>query len=327
VGTSFACDAWGRMISKTRGNYSAGYAWGEGDKLTGVASSFPGEGSVTYAYGGDGKRRERNDGTLTKYRWDRGWNVLHEENGSGGLTLSLVPHRADIAGSSPATGTIRYTLTDHLGSLRALYAPDKTRLGRQEYTPYGSDYLQTGASATRAYTGHDRDAATGLYFAPYRHYSPDLARWLSRDPAGTIDGPNVYAFVLGDPVNLVDPSGLSCTKNERFLVTLACYIGGDEGIFGCPGARAFWTGETALIAMDLSTDKKLRKYVAKNLAKGVLKRLGQKALLNLIPGVGGVLAIAWEGAAVVRCAKRADEYCDGKGRMPGPPTFGRRSEI
>jgi hypothetical protein len=108
------------MTGKAQGSYSAAYAWGEGDKLTAVTSSFPGEGSVTYAYGGDGKRRERDDGTFTKYRWDAGWNVLEEEDGTGALTSTLVGKLADLAGTNPSTGTARYVLADHLGSQRAL---------------------------------------------------------------------------------------------------------------------------------------------------------------------------------------------------------------
>ena len=30
-----------------------------------------------------------------------------------------------------------------------------------------------------------------------------------RDPLGMVDGPNVYAYVMGSPVNNIDPSGLA----------------------------------------------------------------------------------------------------------------------
>jgi hypothetical protein len=45
----------------------------------------------------------------------------------------------------------------------------------------------------------------------HRVYLADLARWTRRDPAGYVDGMNVYAYVGAMPVGMVDPMGLiSC---------------------------------------------------------------------------------------------------------------------
>ena len=52
------------------------------------------------------------------------------------------------------------------------------------------------------------DGESGLYYAPHRYYSPFQARWTTRDPLGMVDGPNVYAYVRGNPVNFRDPLGL-----------------------------------------------------------------------------------------------------------------------
>ena len=41
-----------------------------------------------------------------------------------------------------------------------------------------------------------------------RFYDPQIGRFLTPDPAGTIDSPNLYAYVLNDPINFTDPSGL-----------------------------------------------------------------------------------------------------------------------
>jgi uncharacterized protein RhaS with RHS repeats len=41
-----------------------------------------------------------------------------------------------------------------------------------------------------------------------RDYDPQLGRWVSKDPILLDgDGPNLYAYVLNDPVNQIDSSG------------------------------------------------------------------------------------------------------------------------
>jgi RHS repeat-associated protein len=66
---------------------------------------------------------------------------------------------------------------------------------------------------THRFTGHDLDPATGLYFAPFRYYYPTGARWMTRDPLGMVDGPNVYAYAGGHPINRIDPLGRSMWWN------------------------------------------------------------------------------------------------------------------
>jgi hypothetical protein len=40
-------------------------------------------------------------------------------------------------------------------------------------------------------------------------YHPTLGRWLERDPAGYVDGADLYQYVRGNPVGLTDPMGLA----------------------------------------------------------------------------------------------------------------------
>jgi RHS repeat-associated protein len=68
-----------------------------------------------------------------------------------------------------------------------------------------------GLSLTVGYTGHRWDPAIGQYFAPFRYYNPQTARWNMRDPLGYVDGPNVYAYVTGNPAMGIDPLGLTWT--------------------------------------------------------------------------------------------------------------------
>lgn len=51
--------------------------------------------------------------------------------------------------------------------------------------------------------------------APYRVYDGDLGRWISRDPIGVTDGPNVYRYAADNPANRLDPLGLSSLPTKK----------------------------------------------------------------------------------------------------------------
>ena len=56
------------------------------------------------------------------------------------------------------------------------------------YVPRSNVALEGLAAA---FTGKPWDVAAQMYYFPYRWYSPSAARWLTRDPLGMVDGPNV----------------------------------------------------------------------------------------------------------------------------------------
>jgi len=53
------------------------------------------------------------------------------------------------------------------------------------------------------------DSYTDLVHFGARDYDPETGRWLSKDPILLAGGDtNFYGYVLNDPVNWVDPTGL-----------------------------------------------------------------------------------------------------------------------
>ncbi|MCC6527424.1 MAG: RHS repeat-associated core domain-containing protein [Polyangiaceae bacterium] len=84
----------------------------------------------------------------------------------------------------------------------------------EEYHPFGTTSYHAWDSSAEVsakryrYTGKERDEETGLAYHGARYYCPWLGRWTSADPAGLVDGPNLYGYCRGDPIRGSDPSGL-----------------------------------------------------------------------------------------------------------------------
>lgn len=58
------------------------------------------------------------------------------------------------------------------------------------------------------YAGYWYVAERGLYHVRNRWYNPEDGSWLTRDPAGFVDGSSLYQYLGGGAVGLVDPYGL-----------------------------------------------------------------------------------------------------------------------
>jgi RHS repeat-associated protein len=105
----------------------------------------------------------------------------------------------------------RFQLDNHLGTVSVEVDSAGAVISYEEYHPNGTSAYRafTGeVSAKRyRYIGCERDEETGLYLMGARYYAAWLGRWTAADPAGTVDGTNLFAYVRGSPIGLQDPSG------------------------------------------------------------------------------------------------------------------------
>jgi insecticidal toxin complex protein TccC len=107
---------------------------------------------------------------------------------------------------------VRYSYDNLIGSSGLELDQDGNVISMEEYYPYGGTAVWTARSQTEAdyksvrYSGKERDA-TGLYYYGYRYYQPWVGRWLSADPAGTLDGLNLFRMVRNNPVSMKDNDG------------------------------------------------------------------------------------------------------------------------
>ncbi len=113
----------------------------------------------------------------------------------------------------------RHLLTDRLGSVTVALDGQGALLGYRDYDPYGSVSIALDAGrAPRGpdlgFSGKEHDAETGLSYFGGRYYQPGWGRWLTPDPLGETDGPNLYDYVGDNPTTLIDPNGLEKRKRK-----------------------------------------------------------------------------------------------------------------
>lgn len=78
-------------------------------------------------------------------------------------------------------------------------AIDTTNIGRAVQSSYGHNL---------GYSGNWRIDQISLSSARYRWYDASTGSWMSKDPAGYIDGPSLFAYVASKPIRHNDPMGL-----------------------------------------------------------------------------------------------------------------------
>ncbi|QNB00356.1 phospholipase effector Tle1 domain-containing protein [Massilia sp. Se16.2.3] len=107
---------------------------------------------------------------------------------------------------------LAYVHHNHLGAPEVVTDEAGKPVWQAGYTPFGK--LLPAAGRTGGFEmnlrlpGQYEDGETGLYYNDHRYYDPRQGRYLSPDPLGLRAGINTYAYVDGNPLKYVDPSGL-----------------------------------------------------------------------------------------------------------------------
>ncbi len=223
------------------------YAYGTMGQLLSVATP---EHNITYAHNALNQRvAKKVDGVIVeKYLWANLTTLLAVYDGSDDLVqrFAYADQRMPV---SMMMGAEKYYLHyDQVGSLRAIsrvLSPDNTTQLVKEitYDTYGNILIDSNSSLTVpfGFAGGLYDADTGLTRFGYRDYDAATGKWTAKDPIGFAGGDsNLYGYVLGDPVNLVDPEGLTFTPGIGAVV--GGIVGGFVGGFGSWWNGGNWNG-------------------------------------------------------------------------------------
>jgi RHS repeat-associated protein len=107
-------------------------------------------------------------------------------------------------------GVVYFYTLDHLGSIREVTDTAGAVQARYAYDPFGRRTKLSGSlDVDLGFAGLYEHVPSGLQLALYRPYDSDTGRWLSRDPIGESGGHNLYRYAWNDPINWLDPDGLS----------------------------------------------------------------------------------------------------------------------
>ncbi len=107
-----------------------------------------------------------------------------------------------------------YYHADHLGTPIAMTDDAGGFRWRVEHRPFGDveslyDYTPIGIESNLRFPGQYFDSESGLHQNYFRDYDPEIGRYREPDPIGLAgDGPNLFVYVLDNPMNTGDRSGL-----------------------------------------------------------------------------------------------------------------------
>ena len=157
----------------------------------------------------------------------RSWQETAEGDSASSEELHVITGQAGRAGirilhweigepDGIENNQVRWSVDDNIGSLSLELDAEGQLISREEYYPFGGTAVWAAHSEVEAdyktvrYSGKERDG-TGLYYYGHRYYAPWLCRWVSADPAGEVDGLNLFRMVRNNPVTWWDASGLQIT--------------------------------------------------------------------------------------------------------------------
>lgn len=234
-------------VSGGSNDFVATYDAGQQLKAIGVDGLLGTTSTTSYEYDGRGLRSQKISPAGFKHLFIYGPNGELLQDGDA-LTMSLASSQyiyleGEIIGLI-RNGLVYYVLNDQVGRPEMIRNSLHGNVWKADNHPYDRDVtLNLIGGFNIGFPGQYLDTESGLYYNINRYYDPSTGRYLQADPIGLIGGPNLYAYVGGNPISFADPTGLFCIPDA--------VIGGLSGAAGGAAAGAyagFLTGQPGLIA-------------------------------------------------------------------------------
>jgi RHS repeat-associated protein len=211
--TSYTYSPNGELASRTVGTATTTYSYDVLGNLRRVA--LPNGRVIDYVIDAANRRiGKKVDGALVQgFLYQDQLKPVAELDGSGTVLSRFVyATRSNVPDYLVRDGVIYRIITDHLGSPRFVINTSDGSIPQQmDYDAFGNVTLDTNPGFQPfGFAGGLYDRDTGLVRLGARDYNPHTGRWTAKDPILFAGGDtNLYGYVQNDPVNLIDPLGLS----------------------------------------------------------------------------------------------------------------------
>ncbi|ODS24679.1 hypothetical protein AB835_02050 [Candidatus Endobugula sertula] len=194
----------GQLVTKGDQTYS----YNERGKL--ASSSMPWVGTVNYNYNAKGqvigKHRSGYDSEISYYNHD--WVV---QQLVGSQSLFSLTKKQDTVVDSTNGGCKIQRLYSPVNNISAERCGTTAAWSVYDYTPFGEQTVEQGKAGRLGFQGNPMDRMIGDidFGSGTRQYSPLLRRFTTMDSLSPFGkgGLNGYAYALGNPVNMGDPTG------------------------------------------------------------------------------------------------------------------------
>jgi len=211
-GVNYQYDNDGYLGSKQDTNGTTGYEYGIFGELKKVV--LPNGTVIEYLHNAKHQRvaKKVNGVIVEKYLWLDLTTLLavYDKENNLLMRFNYADNRMPV--SMEKNGQTYYLHYDQVGTLKLVSDNAGNIVKQVDYDSYGNvlSDSDTNFSVPFGFAGGLYDQDTGLTRFGYRDYDAFSGRWTAKDPIGFDGGDlNLYGYVLGDPVNFVDPSGLT----------------------------------------------------------------------------------------------------------------------
>jgi RHS repeat-associated protein len=226
--TTYDSNAGGERQSKTAGGQTTDYHYDTQGNL--IGATLPDATQIDYLLDG-GQRcigKRRNGARVQGFLYQDSLKPIAELDAQNNVISRFVYATGiKVPAYMIKAGVTYRIITDHLGSPRLVIdAATGTVIQRLDFDEFGNVVLDTNPGFQPfGFAGGLYDSDTQLTRYGLRVYDPETARWMSKDPAGFVSGPNLYAYADNDPVNLIDPLG---TQEDTIVQDVADILGRQE---------------------------------------------------------------------------------------------------